>query len=269
MSDPDWDSAFGSLEPEIDDSAATARAARIAAARTAALEYSAKIEEPGWFNDPLQSTRSKSAGRPALYALHGRYFRREWDEVVRGGLGLLEDGVKEEGEVRDLVMRAAVRAGREADGRVRALARRWSEYPNQPSLCHISARILFAASQLQSASSPSSSPPDRDSPATTALIMLQHESLHASLASLRLNRLQPPFLSTLRAILVPSHPLLAQVLDDRAVLQENGKREQVVKEVDSLELEARERETLERVLGLWGDGDEPDEEDVGRDVRSL
>ncbi|GAA5970592.1 hypothetical protein JCM21900_005823 [Sporobolomyces salmonicolor] len=160
-------------------------------------------------------------------------------------------------------MRAAVKAGREADGRVGALARRWSEYPNQPALCDISARVLFAAA------SSASSPPYPDPSAATPRAVLQHESLLASLASLRLNRLQPPFLSTLRAILLPSHPLLARVLDGRAVLQEDGRREEVMKEVGSLDLDARERETLERVLGLSGDRDEPDEEDVGRDVRSL
>lgn len=50
--------AFGDLEIEEDTSVADARAARIAAARAQAKQYSAKIEEPG-VSAPSRSRRGK------------------------------------------------------------------------------------------------------------------------------------------------------------------------------------------------------------------
>lgn len=157
MSEADlWDSEFAGFEVDIDDSAALARAQRIEAARRAAQDYTAKIEEPGvrpfcscccshrgspptrfqWFNDPALAARSKGPARPALFALHEQYFTGRYSEVVDGGLALL-DGVgegKEESELLDLVMRAARRCGRETDQRVLALARRWTEYVRRLAL---------------------------------------------------------------------------------------------------------------------------------------
>lgn len=120
--------------------------------------------------------------------------------------------------------------------------------PNQASICHISAQMLSSAA-FSSRSDP-----------------LTSEALSASLASLRLNRSQPPFLATLQEILDASHPLLASALKDRSVAA--NKREEVVAELDRLALDEKERETLERMLGLHGEEKEI-EEDVGRDVRSL
>lgn len=48
--------------------------------------------------------------------------------MIKGGLELLSEGVKEETEVLDLVMRAALRCGQETSGDVLALAKRWTEF---------------------------------------------------------------------------------------------------------------------------------------------
>ncbi|GAA5901548.1 uncharacterized protein JCM6883_000251 [Sporobolomyces salmoneus] len=244
--------AFGDFE--IDTSIADARAARIAAARAQAKEYSAKIEEPGWFNDPKEAARLKDPSRAVLFSLHHLYFQKEWDKVVEGGLELYSGGLKEEGETMDLIMRAWQKAGDKSEVKekeVVKIAKRWKEFPTQASICHISAQILHSAVE---------------SPANPPSSNLQREALSASLASLRLNRAQPPFLSTLQQILASSHPLLASALEDRSVV--TVKREDMFQEVELLELNATERDTLEHVLGLHGEEKET-EEDAGRDVRSL
>ncbi|GAA5874977.1 hypothetical protein JCM16303_004966 [Sporobolomyces ruberrimus] len=243
--------AFGDLEIEEDTSVADARAARIAAARAQAKQYSAKIEEPGWFNDPVEVARVKDPTRAKLFSLHQLYFEQRWAKVLEGGLELCAQGNKEEGEVMDLVMRSWQKLESKDETKrdqVVKVAKRWREYPNQASICHISAQILSSAAF-----------PSRLDPLT-------FEALSASLASLRLNRSQPPFLATLQEILDASHPLLASALKDRSVAA--NKREEVVAELDRLALDEKERETLERVLGLHGEEKEI-EEDVGRDVRSL
>jgi hypothetical protein len=62
------------------------------------------------------------------------------------------------------------------------------------------------------------------------------------------------------------HPILASALEDRSVATKG--REEVVAAVEKLELDDKERDTLEHVLGLHGEEKEV-EEDAGRDVRSL
>lgn len=81
-----------------------------------------------------------------------------------------------------------------------------------------------------------------------------------------MNRALPPFLVTLRQILDSSHPLLAATLEDRS--STSAKRDDIVKEIGTMNLDVQERETLEAVLGLHGEEKES-EEGVGRDVRSL
>ncbi|GAA5987292.1 hypothetical protein JCM5350_008136 [Sporobolomyces pararoseus] len=257
--------AFGDFD--IDTSVADARAARIEAARAQAKLYSAKIEEPGWYNDPLEAARLKEPARATLFSLHQLYFQKEWDQVVERGLKLYSDGTKDEGEVMDLIMRAWQKAGNKSEkkqNQVVGIAKRWIEFTTQPSICHISAQILHSASFASSSSSSSTSSPSLSYP--PARSDLFKDALSASLASLRLNRAQTPFLQTLEQILSPSHRLLASTLQDRTIA--TSRREQVVKEVEGLELNDTERETLEHVLGLHGEEKEV-EEDAGRDVRSL
>lgn len=81
-----------------------------------------------------------------------------------------------------------------------------------------------------------------------------------------MNRALPPFLNTLGQILDSAHPLLAATLKDRSQL--STQKEDVVKEIEALNFEEQERDTLEAVLGLHGEEKET-EEGVGRDVRSL
>ncbi|BGP43485.1 hypothetical protein JCM10449v2_007520 [Rhodotorula kratochvilovae] len=257
---------FGGFEVEIDDSAAVARAERIAAARKAGKGYSAKFDEPGWFNDPAQAARAKGAARPALSALHQAYFERRFAEAVDRGLELLQAGVKEETEVLDLVMRAALRCGREREERVLGLARRWREFPNLPSLSFISARILAASSPL----SPS---PTASIAAPPAPQLDAAEPLAAALASLRLHPSLPAPRALLASLLsAAGHAALARAVDDpRRPGEGEGEGEGALeREVQALEgLLERERETLRRVIGLGGQAEKDEEEGVGRDVRSL
>ncbi|GAA5833087.1 hypothetical protein JCM3766R1_001387 [Sporobolomyces carnicolor] len=247
--------AFGDFE--IDTTAADARAARIAAARAQAKEYSAKIEDPGWFNNPDEVARLKDPTRARLFSLHQLYFERRWDQVVADGLELYSQGSKEEGELMDLIMRSWQKAEpgtKEAERlRVSKIAKRWTDFPTQASICHISAQVLLSCA----ADATSAQAPDVD---------LSHEALRASLASLRLNRAQSPFLSTLRQILVSSHPLLASADDDRSLFQ--TRREEILKGIGRIALNEMERDTLEHAIGLHGEEKET-EEDIGRDVRSL
>ncbi|GAA5998806.1 uncharacterized protein JCM10292_005713 [Rhodotorula paludigena] len=285
MSEADlWDSEFAGFEVDIDDSAALARAQRIEAARRAAQDYTAKIEEPGWFNDPALAARSKGPARPALFGLHEQYFSGRYNEVVDGGIALL-DGVgegKEESELLDLVMRAARRCGRETDQRVLALARRWTEYPNLPSLSYISAHILLLNSPLFP--SPSLAPPPSSTPAPPPLPpsippVSPAEVLRASLASLRIHPLLPRPRALLAQILAPLHPALSRAVDappkgkdkDKGEGGPPGRGEELEREVERVkELEEGERDTLRRVLGLVGaEKGEGEEEGVGRNVRSL
>ena len=57
-----------------------------------------------------------------------------FEAVVDRGLELLGPGIKEENEVLDLVMRAALRCGKETDDAVLDLARRWREFVRALSL---------------------------------------------------------------------------------------------------------------------------------------
>ncbi|GAA5967483.1 hypothetical protein JCM3765_004683 [Sporobolomyces pararoseus] len=257
--------AFGDFD--IDTSVADARAARIEAARAQAKLYSAKIEEPGWYNNPVEAARLKEPARATLFSLHQLYFQREWDQVVEGGLKVYSDGTKDEGEVMDLIMRAWQKAGdkpEEKQNQVVGIAKRWTEFRTQPSICHISAQILHEAFSSSSSSTSSSSSSSTSSPQDRILPL--KDALSASLASLRLNRAQTPFLQTLEQILSSSYSLLASALQDRNIA--TTQREEVVKDVETLELNETERETLEHVLGLHGEEKET-EEDAGRDVRSL
>lgn len=154
MADPEndlWGGELGAFEVEVDDSAAIARAERIAAAREAGKGYTAKFDEPGvrtlflrstvctgqltppacgrqWYNDPAQAARAKGAARPALFALHQAYLEARFDDVVDAARKLLGQGVKEETEVLDLGMRAALRCGRGRDDDVVQMAKRWKEW---------------------------------------------------------------------------------------------------------------------------------------------
>ncbi|GAA5821659.1 hypothetical protein JCM3770_003608 [Rhodotorula araucariae] len=271
MADADLLDEFGGFEVEIDDSAAIARTERIAAARKAGKGYTAKFDEPGWFNDPAQAARAKGAARPALFALHQAYFERRFDTVVDGGLALLDAAVKEETEVLDLVMRAALRCGRQRHARVQALARRWREFPNLPSLSYISARVL-SSSPSASSSSPHSIPAAAAAPS---------EPIAAALASLRLH----PALSAPRALLATllasagytalAHAVVAGDLRSTATPpeeDESASASALEAQVDGVDgLEERERETLRRVVGLAGNAGKEDDDDegAGRDVRSL
>ncbi|BGP20143.1 hypothetical protein JCM10213_000772 [Rhodosporidiobolus nylandii] len=273
MADGLLDAAFGDFEPDIDDSAeqaALARAERIAAARAASKVYEARVEEPGWFNDPAQVARAKGPARPALFALHERYFQQRYEEAVDGGLKLLKDGVKEEQEARDLVMRAALRCGREKQAEVVELAKLWREYPNLPALSFISARILFANSPMSSASSASPTPasaPESTPTAAECSLIAPVEVLSASLASLRIHPQQPLYTPLLASMLRPSHPLLAEALEDnKRVLAE--KRAEVEAQLAEVEVDEPQRDILARVLRL-SDEQEDGEEGLGRDVRSL
>ncbi|GAA5863662.1 hypothetical protein JCM8547_003685 [Rhodosporidiobolus lusitaniae] len=256
---------FGS--PYEDDTSAkhAARAARIEAARRAGKQYEAKVEEPGWFNDPVLVARSKGPARPALFALHELYYRQQFREVVEGGFRLLEKGPgKEESEVRDVVLRAAVRCGVgkgegwERREEVRGLAARWREYPNLPALSFTSARILFSNSALS------------PSPSTSNPVPVS-EVLEASLSSLRLHPSQHSYHPLLSLILRPSHPLLSEVIDEGKKFPMDERREEVESEVKKVEVSGKGREILRRVLGLDGQAKEEEEEmeGVGRDVRSL
>ncbi|GAA5892772.1 hypothetical protein JCM6882_000576 [Rhodosporidiobolus microsporus] len=266
MADSDLLDAFGDFDIEVDDSAAQARAERIEAARRAGQNYEAKMEEPGWFNDPVLVARSKGPARPALFALHQRYFQQCWREVVEGGIKLEQEGVKEEHETRDLVMRAALRCGMERRREVVEAAQKWREFPHLPSLSFISAKILFANSPL----SPSSSAPACSSPDSEPLYpdpIPPLEVLEASLASLRLHSQQPSYYPLLAACLRPSHPVLADVLENYKVFHE--RRQEVEEAVAELEVSEQGRATLAKVLGLDGAEKEDEEQGVGRDVRSL
>ncbi|GAA5917515.1 hypothetical protein JCM8208_006108 [Rhodotorula glutinis] len=287
-----WTDELGAFEVEVDDSAAVARADRIAAARQAGKGYEAKFDEPGWFNDPAQASRSKGAARPALFALHQAYFEGRFPGIVDGGLELLHVGIKEETEVLDLVMRAALRCGRETDDQVLRLARRWRDFPNLPSHSLISARILAASSPLRPSSSSldlPTPPPDTNAPIPA------REVLSAALAALRQHPSLPLPRAFLRSLLATTHPSLATALEpprraaDRPVadsaapalepagpaaaaaspLRDEPALEAEVQRVDVGELE---REVLRRVLGL-GEGGAAGEEELegsaGRDVRSL
>ncbi|GAA5930100.1 uncharacterized protein JCM15063_004717 [Sporobolomyces koalae] len=254
--------AFGDFE--IDTSTSDARAARIAAARVEAKQYSAKIEEDGWFNDPNQVSRMKDPTRPAMFSLHQLYFQQQYKRVINQGLPLLKAGVKDESELMDLIMRAWHKATLEVErsqtDEVVAVAKRWIEYaspfpfgshkPNQASICHISAQVLFAASRSTDEASTS----------------LWNDALSAALSSLRTNRTLSPFLTTLEQILAVAHSRLAALIQDRTTLAKE--REEVLAQVEVLNLDPKERETLELVLGLHGEEKEI-EEDAGRDVRSL
>ncbi|GAA5820922.1 hypothetical protein JCM11251_001878 [Rhodosporidiobolus azoricus] len=274
MADSDLLDAFGDFDIEVDDSAAQARAERIEAARRAGQNYEAKIEEPGWFNDPVQVARSKGPARPALFALHQRYFQQCWAAAVEEGIALERAGVKEEAETRDLVMRAALRGGMERRGEVLEMAKKWREFPNLPTLSFVSAKILFANSPLSPSFAPSSSshcptPPPTKGPPTThpAEVIPPLEVLEASLAALRLHPLQPLYHPLLASCLRPSHLTLAAALEDRKVAQE--RRTQVEEEVGKVEVSEQGRATLRQVLRLDGEEKEDEEEGVGRDVRSL
>ncbi|GAA5972893.1 hypothetical protein JCM11641_003990 [Rhodosporidiobolus odoratus] len=262
MADSDlFDLGFGDLDIEHDDSNAKARAERIAAARNAAKSYEAKIEEPGWFNDPVQATRSKGPARPVLFALHQQYFQREYEAVVQGGIKLLDGGLKEEQEVRDLVLRAALKGGLERRTDVLDVAKRWRDFPNLPALSFVSARVLFANSPLALSSS------DAVSHSMSASSTPPPEVLSASLASLRLHSQQPTYLPLLICILRPLHPLLAQATEDKSLVSQ--RREELEDEMKKVEISEAERGILVKVLDLDGADKEDEEEGVGRDVRSL
>ncbi|GAA6059563.1 hypothetical protein JCM10212_000619 [Sporobolomyces blumeae] len=254
---------FGDLDLEVDTSAADARQARIALAREQAKAYSVKVENERWFQDPVEIARMKDPTRPALFSLHHLYYSRQWLDAVENGLDLIEVGLKEESEVMDLVMRAWIK-GEGSDEAVKRkvhdvvrIAQRWREFPNQPSICHVSAQILSLAS---SSRSPSRSPSASDAD-------LVRTALSASLASLRLNRTQPPFLSTLSDILSRLDPVLATALDSRSA-PTSDERIRIDESIARFELDDAERDTLERVLGLHGDEHEVEEEAV-RSVRNL
>ncbi|BGP35462.1 hypothetical protein JCM10296v2_007300 [Rhodotorula toruloides] len=256
-----WESELGAFDIEVDDSAALARRERIEASRKAAKGYTTKVEDPGqWFNDPIQVARSKGPARPALFALHQQYYLRRFEDVVHGGLELLQEGVKEETEVMDLVMRAALRCGRETRVDVAELARRWTEFPNLPSLSFVSARILLANSPLASSSS---STAVSDSPETVKT----NEVLSAALSSLRIHPSLPSPRTFLSSILSSLHPLLAETITDSSLL--DARRGEVEEELGKVEVGEKEREVLRRVLGLEKGGREEEEEGVGRNVRSL
>ncbi|GAA5845208.1 hypothetical protein JCM9279_004802 [Rhodotorula babjevae] len=280
-----WTDELGALEVEIDDSAAVARAERIAAARQAGKGYEAKFDEPGWFNDPAQASRSKGAARPVLFALHQAYFEARFPVVVDDGLELLRMDVKEETEVLDLVLRSALRCGRETDEPVLDLARRWREFPNLPSHSLTSARILAASSPLR----PSSSALDNPAPLsdTTAPVPAR-EVLSAALAALRLHPSLPLPRAFLRSLLATAHPTLAAALRPSraehpaaapastapapaAPAAQSWDEPALEAEVARLDVGDPERDILRRVLGLGGAvvGDELEDKAAGRDVRSL
>ncbi|BGO95722.1 hypothetical protein NBRC10512_007422 [Rhodotorula toruloides] len=260
-----WESELGAFDIEVDDSAAAARRERIEASRRAAKGYTAKVEEPGWFNDPDQVARSKGPARPALFALHQQYYLRRFGDVVHGGLDLLREGVKEETEVMDLVMRAALRCGQEKREDVLGLARQWTEFPNLPSLSLVSARILLSNSSLAPPVSPAAPTlPDAAPPSVQP-----NEVLSASLSSLRIHPSLPSPRSFLSRILLSSHPLLSQAITDPSLL--DTRRTEVEKELERVEVGEKEKEVLRRVVvrAEKGAREEEEEEGVGRNVRSL
>ncbi|GAA6017718.1 hypothetical protein JCM10207_000474 [Rhodosporidiobolus poonsookiae] len=252
---------FGDFEIEVDDSAAQARLQRIEAARKAGKEYEAKHDEPGWFNDPVQAARSKGPARPALFALHQRYFERQYSVVVDDGIKLMRGGVKEDQEVRDLVMRSALRCGRETQKEVLEIAKQWREFPNLPALAFICARILFANSPL----APSASSSEAFSTAAPSIPPV--EVLEASLASLRLHPSHQFYHPLLVSILRPSHPLLADAVENYSVV--TARRAEVEAELEKVEASEMAKETLAKVVDLHGVEKDDEEEGVGRDVRSL
>ncbi|BGP27750.1 hypothetical protein Rt10032_c13g5096 [Rhodotorula toruloides] len=266
-----WESELGAFDIEVDDSAAAARRERIEASRRAAKGYTAKVEEPGWYNDPVEVARSKGPARPALFVLHQQYFQRRFEDAVRGGLELLRDGVKEETEVIDLVMRAAVRCGQERREDVLALARRWPEFPNLPSLSLVSARVLLANSPI---ARPTLSISSSDSPLPP---VSTREVLSATLSSLRTHPSLPSARSFLSTTLSSIHPLLAQTIDDPSILDQRRRRDKVEHELGRVEVGEKEGEVLRRVLGLDRKDEKEEEEeeeegehiDAGRNVRSL
>ncbi|KAI5477023.1 hypothetical protein MNV49_006899, partial [Pseudohyphozyma bogoriensis] len=117
---------FDFYEPEP---VSTARAERIAAARSQASTYKARVDEPMWFLDPPTTSYTQDSVRNDLYVLQRFYFERKYSDVVEKGLALLRTKVpkekesgkgkeKEKGggltpgdevEVLDLVLRAAMK----------------------------------------------------------------------------------------------------------------------------------------------------------------
>ncbi|KPV73378.1 uncharacterized protein RHOBADRAFT_55130 [Rhodotorula graminis WP1] len=285
-----WTDELGAFEVEVDDSAAVARAERIAAARQAGKGYQAKFDEPGWFNDPAEASRSKGAARPALYALHQAYFEARFEAVVDRGLELLGPGIKEENEVLDLVMRAALRCGKETDDAVLDLARRWREFPNLPSHSLISARVLAASSSLR----PAPTSLDVPTPLTDADAPIPaREVLAAALAALRMHPSLPLPRAFLRSLLAAPHPTLAAAIKPSRAERPPAApapapaaapapapfdEPALEAELQRVDVGDAERDILRRVLGLGeggaGAAEDDDDDEVeraaaGRDVRSL
>lgn len=83
-----------------------------------------------WYNSLSPSVRDKDLSRLALFSMHHKYFERDYLQVVEAGCELIRGQVKEQSEVIDLVLRAAVKCDVAVQRRpeVLALAQRWHEY---------------------------------------------------------------------------------------------------------------------------------------------
>ncbi|POY75385.1 hypothetical protein BMF94_1542 [Rhodotorula taiwanensis] len=216
---------LGAFDLVADSSAADARQERIAAARKQARTYQAKVEEPGWYNSLSPSARDKDLSRLALFSMHHKYFERDYLQVVEAGCELIRGQVKEQSEVIDLVLRAAVKCDVAVQRRpeVLALAQRWHEYPHLPSLSLSSARILFANSDATSSHADPSSIP-------------LAQVLAASLSSLRLHPSLPIPRSFLASFLRIRHPLLSEAIADPAIV--DPRRAEIEAEVERVDLTA-------------------------------